>query len=202
MKTDPNQQSPGRRIFEQLSGSAGFSPDGVMNDPALQQLLETSWRRELTPEEQARLRALLETCPEVDGAWQAEASLTRLLRRLPSPAPSSNFTRQVLSALETSEDATGLSLALRWWHRWTAAPWARIAWAAAALLLVLAAFQQYHVSSRNRLVHTLARLPEVATLPSPESLLDFDAIQQLGRVPPSPVAGAAVSDDDILKALQ
>ena len=60
-----------------------------------QHLVEESWRRPLSAEEQRQLAAWLKQHPEETGTWTEEAALTSALRRLPDAPVASNFTAQV-----------------------------------------------------------------------------------------------------------
>lgn len=164
-----------------------------MNDPVYQRLLETSWRRELTPAEQAELEARLADRPEARAAWETDAALSRLLRRLPDASPSSNFTAQVLRAVEV-EAASRRSHA-RWWESWFRPVWPRLAWGVAVLALAAVAVHHHRQTSRARLARELARMSVVVSLPSVEVFQDFEPIRRLSHVP-------AASDEDLLAALQ
>jgi anti-sigma factor RsiW len=171
-----------------------------MNDPLYQILLERSWRRELTPQEKAQLRAFLATHPEAAVDWQAEATLTGALRHLPNPPAPSNFTAQVMRAVEL--ERTRHRPSMSWWEQWGRVFWPKAAWAAAAVLIGAVGFQQYRHFDRLRLARDLARIPVVAALPAPDTLQDFDAIRQFSRVSTAPGASPAVTDDELLAALQ
>jgi hypothetical protein len=181
---------------------AGFTPFSDMRDPTYLELLETSWRRPLTEAESARLQALLAADPAAAADWRAHEALGRLLRRLPEPALSSNFTAQVLRAVEAKASQERGWAWSAWYRRWAGSLWPRLAWAAALALLATATLQGYRRLDRTWLVRDLAKLPAVTALPSPEVLRDFDAIRQLSLVAPPAKDTAAISDDDLLKALQ
>jgi hypothetical protein len=181
---------------------AGFTPLSNMRDLTYLELLETSWRRPLTENEQARLQALLSADPATAADWQVEQALGRLLQRAPEPALSSNFTARVMRAVEAGTERGGNWAWQSWYRQWVGGFWPKMAWAAALALLATAALQGYRRMDRTHLVRDLAQLPPVGTLPSPELLRDFDAIRQLSFVAPPAKEAAAVSDDDLLKALQ
>jgi hypothetical protein len=174
-----------------------------MNDTVYQKLLEASWRRPLTPEEQARLQALLQAHPGLRADWETETALSQALGRLPEPALASNFTARVLRAAEAEQARRQLRPALAvWWEDWARALVPKAAWAAVALLLTATAIQQYRSLNRSLLARDLAKIPAVAALPRPEVLQDFEAIQQLRRVPAVVRSSSAISDEDLLAALQ
>ena len=173
-----------------------------MNQAEYQKLLEESWRRKLTPDEQARLQAWLSSRPEVQADWQAEAALTGLLRNLPDAPLASNFTARVLRAVEAEQARrTRRSPLAAWWEDWAKMFAPKVAWAAVVVLLGLAAFQEYRYVSQARIAHDLARIPVGASVPSPEILRDFDSIQQFSQMSVS-TSGTQVSDKDLLTALE
>ena len=173
-----------------------------MSDSVYRELLETSWRRELTSQEAARLRAFLAEHPEAQADWQAEAALSGLLRRLPEPAVASNFTAQVLRAVQMGQLGNERPLVARW-QTWLGHLWPKAAWAAAALFLGTAALLEHRHLDRVRLARDLTSITVVASaLPSPEVLQDFEAVRQLSLVPAAPTGAPTVSDDDFLAALQ
>jgi anti-sigma factor RsiW len=174
-----------------------------MNEPVYYELLETSWRRELTLEEKARLRAFLDAHPERAAEWPAEAALSASLRRLPDAPLPSNFTAQVMRAVALEEARRQRrSAAATWWHDWVKAFWPRWAGAGVALVLAVVAFQEYRAIHRMRLVRELEQMPVVAALPAPDVLEDFDAIEQFSKVRSLPDPRQTVSDEALLAALQ
>ncbi|MBI5384599.1 MAG: hypothetical protein HZA90_07900 [Verrucomicrobia bacterium] len=174
-----------------------------MNDPVYRKLLETSWRRPLTPEEQARLAEFLAAHADAARDWEAEVALDRFLRAQRPPPLASNFTAQVLRAVEAEQARQrGRSPWRVWWEDWGRVLAPRLAWAGAALVLAVAGMQEYRYLSRARLAQDLARISLVASVPAPEILQDFESIQQLSFVPVKPADSAAISDDELLRALQ
>lgn len=173
-----------------------------MSDAEYQRLLEASWRRELTPDEQACLQTRLAGRPEAQADWQAEVALNGVLRKLPDAPLASNFTARVVRAVE-AEQARRVrrSPLAAWWEDWAGVFAPKAAWAAVALLLGLAAFQQYHFVNRTSIAHDLAKIPVSATLPSPDILRDFDSIQELSHLAVA-TGGTQVSDKDLLTALE
>src|SRR5688572_22027088 len=71
-----------------------------MNDEIYNQLLQMSWRRRLTSDEEAQLRAWLAAHPEAQAEWEEEALLNQQLERLPKAPLASNFTAQVMQKLD------------------------------------------------------------------------------------------------------
>ncbi len=156
-----------------------------------QQLLERSWRRPLTPPEQAELRAWLEAHPECRAGWETEAALNQALRRLPEPPVSSNFTARVLQAARREAAAAagqGRQSPARWLallrDRWLPVRW--LPATALAAVLVAAGLFSYHRFNFNKhqaMAQSLAAVAEITSLPSPAILKDFDAILALDNAP-------------------
>jgi anti-sigma factor RsiW len=174
-----------------------------MTDPVYQTLLETSWRRELNPGEQAQLQAWLSAHPEDRAAWQADRMLDGFLRQLPNAPLSSNFTAQLLRAAQAEQTRRAArSGVFAWWEDWGRSFLPKAAWAGLVVLLSIAAFQQFRYLNRNQLAHDLAMIPVGPELPPPEVLQDFDAIK-LSSLAASPSGGAQlVSDEALFKALE
>ena len=166
-----------------------------MNDELYTELLQTSWRRKLSAEEEAQLRAWLAAHPEGQADWEEEALLTQQLERLPKAPLASNFTAQVMQKLDLElaredRESRGWNMP-QWWRRIVP----RLA--PALLLAVLAAtgVVQYQKYQHTQMVDSVRRLTPVASVLQPEVMQDFDAIQQLRYVP-------SVSDEELLAALQ
>lgn len=156
-----------------------------MNESEYQALIEASWRRPLTRTEQARLDVWLATHPDANGDWESEAQLNRLLGQLPDAPVASNFTAQVLQALdrETAAEVRRPSFSDRiqgWFRR----PASRIAWAVLMAGVLWFGFQQHQASLRNEMAQGLSVLANVATLSDPAVLQDFETIQRIGHTAP------------------
>lgn len=155
-----------------------------MNDDRLyQRLAEAGWRRPLTEAETAALQDWLAAHPEARADWETETALTQALGGLPPAPVPSNFTARVLQAVEREEAAAARRPAPTRWqflHRWLP----RVAFA--MFLVGAGLFSHYRVLEvrQQRLVKGIVVVSDVAALPSPKILADFDAIQALGRVPP------------------
>ena len=165
-----------------------------MNESEYQALVEASWRRSLTDDEEARLDAWLRVHPEAHNEWEAESALNRILEELPEAPVASNFTARVLQAVER-ESATAARHEsvldrLKHWF-WRPAP--RVAWALLAAGLLGFGYQQHQTNVRGQMAKGLSVLANVATLSGPVVLQDFEAIQRLGQ--------SAPSDDEELYAL-
>src|SRR3954469_6162170 len=89
-----------------------------MNDPLENQLREAAWRRNLTPEEQASLRAWLAAHPDAARDWEQDHRLTAILAGLPPAPVSSNFTARVLQAIDRDTAASARRRPVPWSWRW------------------------------------------------------------------------------------
>jgi hypothetical protein len=152
-----------------------------MNNP-FAKLRETSWRRELTPAEKAEARAWLKEHPEALASWEAEVGLSRALDRLPDVPVPSNFTARVLQAVQREVIAEVRQTGGRRWNWRSFLPKAGIA--AAFAVVTLLSFREAVAAKRLHLAKSVSTVSEVASLPSPEILKDFDAIRQLNPTPP------------------
>lgn len=170
-----------------------------MNEAFYQELREISWRRKLTPEEEAQLQGWLAAHPDKQADWDLEQSLCEQLRHLSNAPLSSNFTSQVMQTLDAElarheREGRGSRNWLRWLHR--LAP--RLAPVSLALVAAISFFV-YHRSDNNpqqqqqaHVIETVARVAAAGdVVPSPDILADFEAIEKL------PFA----SDEDLLAAL-
>src|SRR5512140_3011737 len=77
----------------------------MKDEPLSNPFRELSWRRKLSSDEAAELRAWLATHPEARDDCEAEAGLSEALDRLPNVPLASNFTARVLQAVEREAGA-------------------------------------------------------------------------------------------------
>lgn len=170
-----------------------------MNDVRKDELTKLSMRHELSPEEQSRLEAHFAAHPEFRHAWEEERALSRAIQSLPDVPVSSNFTAQVMLALDAeSRSVTRRSLRSR---LWVPRLWPRLGLSALALgIVVLGGQKWYETNRQERYVRDVSfAASDLAAMPNAELLLrDFDAIRELGQL--STVA--ASSDDELLRVLQ
>lgn len=158
----------------------------MANDPTYDRLIEASWRRDLTPAEQSELRAWLAQHPEAQAQWEAEAALNDVLVKLPSTPVATNFTARVLQAVEREVVATGRRtapgwLVWQWWPRWLP----KAAFAALVLGAGLFSYHKVQAARRAEIAWSVATVSGVSSLPSAETLKDFDAIWALDQSPPA-----------------
>jgi anti-sigma factor RsiW len=154
------------------------------NDPMYERLRELSWRRRLTGPEEAELRAWLTAHPEAQADWEAEAGLNASLSRLPDVPVASNFTARVLQAVEREAAPELRRRDGRWliwpWRRWLP----RVAFAVVIVGAGFVSYQKVDAANRRKLAESVAVVSAVSSLPSPDILKDFDAIQALNSTPP------------------
>jgi anti-sigma factor RsiW len=166
----------------------------MTNDPLYNQLRELSWRRKLTGDEEAALRSWLTAHPEAQEEWEVEAVLNEGLSRLPDAPVASNFTARVLQAVELDQAAEARR-PRRKWQIWIRLGWLpRVAVAAIVLGAGLLSFHQVQLTHNRARIEAVAAVADVSSLPSPDVLKDFDAIQRLSQAPPA--------DEELLAALQ
>ena len=161
-----------------------------MNESEFQQLARL--RRPLTAAEQARVAVHLAACPEAQAEWEMEQSLNHLLDHLPDAPLASNFTAQVLSALDREAAAAARGRVVVDWRRWTQRWLPRFALTGLVVCAGTLLLYQQHQSEREQMVRVLV---ETAAVPDAEALQDFDAIQRLSQVSAEP-------DLALLNALQ
>jgi ferric-dicitrate binding protein FerR (iron transport regulator) len=175
--------------------AAVLKEENNMNESEYQELLEASWRRPLTPDELARVETWLASRPEAQMEWESESRLNGLLSRLPDAPVASNFTAQVMQAIDRDARAVERSPAFserirRWFRR----PAPRIAW---ALLLVGAlwfGYERHQDNVRGEVATGISVLANVANLSDPSVLQDFEAIQRLSKTSPG-------ADDELYAVL-
>jgi hypothetical protein len=167
----------------------------MTKDPLYEHLREISWRRKLTPTEQAQLSAWLAAHPEAQAEWDSEASLSEVLAALPNVPVASNFTARAVASAQG--EAARLERGLEkpravgnWWHRWLP----KVALVAMVLCAGLFSYNHIQEAHRAELAHSLETVSQVPSVPSPEILKDFDAIAALSSTPPA--------DEELLKVMQ
>ena len=155
------------------------------HNPRYNELRELSWRRKLNEAEEAELRALLAGDAEGRMDWQTEAGLNELLTQVSNVPVPSNFTSRVLQAVE-QETKKAPTQGWRFWHRlprWLP----RVAVVGIVLAFGTFAYQRHQTLETARSVAHIS-------LPEPELLRDFDAIQRLGQT--------QAPDEDLLALLK
>jgi hypothetical protein len=144
---------------------------------------ELSWRRKLTPAQQAELRAWLAEHPQALADWQAEAALTQALDQLPDAAVPGNFTALVLQTVGP-ESAAPRPPRLPWLVWRPRLPWfPKMGFVAVLLSASVLSYYQVLAFQRAQLARSVVAISDVASLPSPQILTNFEAIQVLERTP-------------------
>src|SRR5258708_3148486 len=138
----------------------------MMNESSLEQLREISWRRKLTPAEQARLSEWLAAHPEAQAEWETETGLNEVLAGLPNVPVASNFTARVVEAARREADGVQRSAkrskkSVIFWMRWL--PKAGLG----AVVLAAGLISYNHIQSARRAewAQSLATVAEVPSLP-------------------------------------
>lgn len=167
----------------------------MTNDPTYDRLRELSWRRKLAAGEAAELRAWLAAHPEALTDWEAETGLNEALGQLPDAPVPNNFTARVLHSIERESTAQVRRQRRTWefWKNWRWLP--RAAVAAVVLGAGLFSYEQAARSARRaEYAKSVTAVSDVASLPGPDALKDFDAIRVSN---PTPMA-----DEELLAALK
>jgi hypothetical protein len=151
-----------------------------MNDARYQELIETSWRRPLTPGEKRELTERQARNPGLRENWLEEEALNRALRGLANAPVSSNFVELVARAAAAGAgrgEGARRSWAGRVW-------WPRLGYSlAAATMMGLVSLHEYRAYARLQMARSVETLTTVAAVPKIEWLESFDAIHALQRAP-------------------
>ena len=151
-----------------------------MNESEYKALIEQSWRRPLTADEQVRLDAWLATHPQQQADWELEATVSDLLTQLPNAPLASNFTSQVMRAVERDLAAqSGQISLLERVKRWLRNPAPRLAWALGLVAVGWFGIHQHQTNVRSDMAKGLSVMANVAALSNPSMLEDFEAIRRL-----------------------
>jgi hypothetical protein len=160
-----------------------------MNEQQHKELVEASWRRNLSPEEEATLQLYLAARPEIQADWEDELALGNALRDLPDAPLSSNFTSQVLQALDREERVVETPT-IPFWRQWMP----RLATAATVVVLLFTGLNLHRANNRTNVRETVVPVTYIATAVEPRVFEDFEAIQQLRTAP-------QFSDDELVQVL-
>ncbi len=162
-----------------------------MSENEFQNLMEVSWRRPLTSQEERTLKNFLTAHPAARVIWEEDLALNRMVARLPDAPVSTNFTAQVLQAVarETAREVRQKPGIISWLKRnWIP----RIAIAGLFICAGLVSVQEYRAVKRAQLARDVAAVSSAATFPQ-GWLEDFDAINRLSQPP---------VDNELLAALE
>jgi hypothetical protein len=155
-----------------------------MTEQEYKALREASWRRSLDAAEDARVRAHLGANSAGQRDWELDAELTQLLAQVPNAPVPSNFTHQVLAALDRETRLAVPRPLGAWWPRWLLRPLPRLA-GGLALLAALGSlgYHQYQTYRQAELTQALLQVTHASGLKQAGIFQDFDVIQRLGQVP-------------------
>jgi anti-sigma factor RsiW len=149
-----------------------------MNDADFNELELEALRRPLKADEETALQAYLAAHPEAQADWQTDLALNHVLRRLFDAPLSSNFTAQLLQAVEREERiAARRPPRTRWLRVWSWRWPAQAALAGVVACACLLSYAQYRSVARVRLAESVEAIYGVASLPS-DVLENVDAISQ------------------------
>jgi hypothetical protein len=162
-----------------------------MDDSVFNQLQETNWRRKLTRDEEAELRAWLAAHPGAEFDWETEAALNECLGGLPQAAVSSNFAARVLQAV-AADSANVRPRSPRRWNWRSLVP--RAAVAGIAVVVLAGTYWRHEANQRVELARRVANVSDMAALSSPEVLQDFETVRHLNQTP--------AADEELLALLQ
>jgi anti-sigma factor RsiW len=170
-----------------------------MNELEYKQLREIGWRRKLTPEEEIRLQSYLLARPDAQAEWEEDLALNYALDRLPDAPLASNFTAQVMRAIDLETAANERqSRKVRGWQWWVHQFFPKAALGVLTLTLgalgVVQVQKENHRAERARYGAEVFRVAGV--LPDVDMWQDFEAIRRYNT------NGPAVSDDELLAALK
>jgi len=159
-----------------------------MTDSEYMSLREAAWRRALTVDEKARLQSYL-VHAEAQQDWDQETALNQALLNLPDAPLSSNFTAQVLQAIDLDELRAQYEPSAAWLARLRS--WLpRFAVAGLVIGLGGLGYQRYHLHTLSEKAGSVKLV--ATTLPDVQMWQDFDAITKLSQ--------STASDDKILWA--
>ncbi len=161
-----------------------------MNESDYNELREESWRRKLSPSEEAQLQAWLGEHPDLHEDWELETNLSKAMSRLPDVPVPSNFTARVLQAVQRDAAEARPRVPAWKWFLHSLVP--RAAVAVAVLGIGLFTYREYQQrtfqqqtqqAQRAQFAQDVKVVASVPSLPSPEILQDFDTIRKMGATP-------------------
>lgn len=154
-----------------------------MSKSSFEDLIEISWRRALTQEEEAALQAWLAAHPEDTERWEFEAGLNLALERVPAVQPSSNFTSRVLALVEQDQRAAQRSRS--GWLNWFGGEWLtlrRLSWASVCMIAFAVAVNESGKYGQKQVSRGLKSISAVAAVTPSELVEDFDVVVKFNAV--------------------
>jgi anti-sigma factor RsiW len=171
-----------------------------MNEAEFNRLADIAMRRPLTDEEEGRLKACLGPEPAANYGWEEELGLTRLLHQLPDAPLASNFTAQVVRAVEGETRQSRRPPAVFLWLG-LRRPAQRLAAVTVFLAIAFLSYFQYQTFARQKMAVALTNVArnvsapaEITELPAIELWRDFNAIDLLDKTEPQ-------ADEELLVGL-
>lgn len=164
-----------------------------MTDSDYQDLIETAWRRKLTPAEEAAARKLLASNGSAQHDWEKETALNRVFDGLPDVPVSSNFTARVVEAARREKVGPKFE---HLWPDW----WRNLGWiprlAGVCLLLggTALSVHEYQEAQLREMARDVEKVSSYALVSKIDWLENFDTIKKLNQVPPV--------DEELLTALR
>lgn len=167
----------------------------MTNDPLDNRIHELVWRRKLSADQEAELRAWLAAHPEAQSEHDSEIALNEMLAGLPDAPLSSNFTARIMRSVEseTLRNENARHAGSRYYPsilRWLP----KAAFVALTLGVALISYEQVREAHRRQMARAAVVVSEVASIPDPKVLQDFEAIRAMSQTPPA--------DEELLKLLQ
>lgn len=161
-----------------------------MNEDAYRELREISWRRKLTPPEEAALQQYLAAHPAEQAEWLEEAALEDMLELLPAAPPvASNFTALVLEAARREDAARERERAPAWLYGRGVRSWLpKFAFATGLVGIVAIGYHTQQVRAREALARNVTEVTAAVAASDPDLMQDFEPIRQLSA--PQPKADA------------
>jgi hypothetical protein len=155
-----------------------------MKRDELHELIEQARLRPLSQDKERRLKVLLEADLSRWPEREEDMALTRLLDKLPDAPLASNFSSRVMQTIGLEEQRTSPTP-----HRFRPQAWARnwfirLGFGSTVALILVLGWNQTVQQERKQIAESVVTVSEVASVPSVEVLVDFEAIQSLGAVPP------------------
>src|SRR5690349_21732675 len=121
-----------------------------MSLPDPNKLLEKLQRGRLTADEEAEVQAYLAHHPEQQAIWEDELNLNLLLQQIPDVPLSSNFTGQVLQAVQNETRARSGKKAALWWSFLGSYRLPKLATLAAVVCLGLFSYHEHQQTVARR----------------------------------------------------
>jgi hypothetical protein len=158
----------------------------MANDPLDSRLRELTWRRQLSPADEDRLRSWMAAHPDAQTDWEIEKGLNEALDHLPDAPVPSNFTARVLQAAARHDASEARRADRRRWS-WPLRWLPKASFAAVVLTSGVLAYHHFETTERSKRAESLVTVSEVSSLPGPDVLADFEAIQAMNQTPPADV---------------